>query len=89
MAAYSPWSGWYLCLHSRLEPGATCRHCSPHIHPKPPPPSRNSEQRLLLCSLHTFLGETLISALPYLGWRIVLREFPGKDAAAGTEVMEA
>lgn len=55
----------------------------------PQTPTPISEQRLLLCSLHTFLGETLISALPYLGWRIVLREFPGKNAAAGTEVMEA
>lgn len=27
--------------------------------------------------------ETLISALPYLGWRIALGEFPGREAAAG------
>lgn len=46
MAAHSPWSGWYLCLHSNLEQGHLPALLTTYTaQPPPPPPTLISELR--------------------------------------------
>ena len=79
-AGHSPWSGWYLCLHSSLEPGHL-RNRSPHTQPNPHHCVRTQNKGFSVAS--TLSLETLISAAPYLGWGFYLGSSLGRKQPLG------
>lgn len=68
-------------FQARAGPPAGTVH---HTHTPTPHPHLGTQNKGFSVA-STFPLGTLISALPYLGWRIVLREFPGKGTVVVTE----